>query len=139
MRFAIVGRHVKVEVAANTPECEIWVACLPSLAERAVANIIQNAVEHNQEGGHVAITLQLLNGGKRYQLSVIDDGSGMPIETLASLQNKSFILDEARSRGPGMGMLITQEVANRAGWSVSYIQLSPTGLEVRLEGQVVSP
>ena len=69
---------------------------------------------------------------------IIDDGEGMPSETLASLQNESFILDDARPRGPGMGMLITQEVARRAGWSVHYTQLTPKGLEVRLEGPVVS-
>ena len=78
MRFSIVGRHAKVEVAANTPEFEIWVACMPSLAERAVANIIQNAIEHNQEGGHVAIILNLLDGGERFQLSVIDDDQEYP-------------------------------------------------------------
>ena len=137
MRFTIVGRHAKIEVAANTPESEIWVACTPTLAERAVANLIQNAVEHNQEGGHVAITLDVLDGGERFQLLVIDDGEGMPIETLVSLQSESFILDNARPRGPGMGMLITQEVARRAGWSVHYTQLTPKGLEVRVEGPVV--
>ena len=138
MRFVIVGRHAKVEVAANTPEFEIWVACTPTLAERAVANLIQNAVEHNQAGGHVAITLEILNGGEHFQLLVIDDGEGMPSEILASLQSESFILDDARPRGPGMGMLITQEVAHRAGWSVQYTPLTPKGLEVRVEGPIVS-
>ena len=113
-------------------------ACTPTLAERAVANLIQNAVEHNQEGGHVAITLEVLDGGERFQLLVIDDGEGMPSETLASLHSDSFILDDARPRGPGMGMLITQEIARRAGWSVHYTQLIPKGLEVRLEGPVMS-
>ena len=139
MRFAIVGRHAKVDVAANTPEFEIWVACTPSLAERAVANLVQNAVEHHQEGGHVAIILDVLDGGERFRLSVVDDGPGMPVETLASLQSESFILDDARPRGPGMGMLITQEVARRAGWSVRYTPLTPRGLEVRLEGPTVTP
>jgi hypothetical protein len=36
-----------------------------------------------------------------------------------------------------MGTLITNEVARRAGWSVGYRPLSPTGLEVRIEGPVV--
>ena len=103
------------------------------MAERAVANLVQNAVEHNQEGGHVAIKLAVVDGGQRFQLLVIDDGPGMPGETLASLQSESFLLDDARPRGPGMGTLITKEVARRAGWSVHYGQLTPTGLEVRLE------
>ena len=131
MRFTIVGRHAGVEVAANTPDSETWVACLPSLAERAVANIVQNAVEHIQEGGHVAIILNLLDGGERFQLSVVDDGSGMPTEILASLQSESFILDDARPRGPGMGMLITQEVARRAEWSVHAYRFRSTNRGAR--------
>ena len=71
------------------------------------------------------------------ELLVVDDGPGIPDETLASIQNESFILDEARPRGPSLGTMITQEVARRAGWSMRYTRLAPRGLEVRLEGAVV--
>ncbi len=138
-RFAIVGRHAGIEVAANTPEQEVWVACTPALAERAVANLIQNAVEHNRKPGHVAITLSQQDTQGRFTLVVADDGPGMPQDTLASLQHATFLHDEARPRGPGMGTLITQEVAQRAGWSIHYAPLEPTGLEVRLEGPLIDP
>ena len=88
---------------------------------------------------HLDIILNLLDEGERFQRSVIDDGSGLPTEILASLQSEAFILDDAWPHGPGMAMLITQEVARRAGWSVHYTQLTPTGLEVRIEGPVVTP
>ncbi|MEM7155065.1 MAG: HAMP domain-containing sensor histidine kinase [Myxococcota bacterium] len=136
-RFAIVGRHAGVEVAANTPEREVWVACTPALAERAVANLVQNAVEHNDETGHVAVALSLEDSGRRFRLVVTDDGPGMPQEAMADLHTESFLLDEARPRGPGMGTLITKEVARRAGWSVRYAPVDPTGLEVQLEGPVL--
>ena len=49
-----------IQVAANTPDCEVgrvhrrW---------RSVGrDLVQNAVEHNQEGGHVAIAR-----GRRWQ------------------------------------------------------------------------
>jgi signal transduction histidine kinase len=138
-RFAIVGRHAGVEVAANTPEQEVWATCTPALAERAVANLVQNAVEHNNEAGHVAVTLSLLDSGSRFRLVVADDGPGLPQETLASLNSESFLVDEARPRGPGMGTLITREVARRAGWSLFCSPRKPTGLEVRLEGPVIHP
>ena len=136
-RFAIVGRHAGVEVAGNTPEEEVWVACTHALAERALSNLVQNAVEHNTEPGHVAIRLSLLDSGRRFELLVADDGPGLPKETLANLQRETFLVDDARPRGPEMGMLIITEVARRAGWSVSYKGLEPTGLQVRLEGPVI--
>jgi signal transduction histidine kinase len=139
-RFDIVGRHAEIEVAANTPEHEVWVSCTPALAERAISNLVQNAIEHNgdrDQPGHVAITLDLIDAGRRFALVVADDGPGLPDEALASLNDESFLGDGARPRGPGMGMLITSEVARRAGWSLAYEAMEPSGLRVRLEGPVV--
>ena len=135
-RFTVLGRHAGVEVAANTPEHEVFVACRPALAERALANLVQNAVEHNTKPGHVAIRLILVDSGRRFELTVVDDGPGLPEEMLASLQSETFVTDEARPRGTALGLLITTEVARRADWSVSYAALAPTGLQVRLEGAV---
>ena len=111
-RFTIVGRHGGILVAANTPDCEVWVACTPALAERAVANLVQNAVEHNQEGGHVAIKLAVVYVGQRFQL-VIDDGPGMPGETLAVFQ-VVFLLDDANHGG--QVWMAMRRRSRRAGW-----------------------
>ncbi len=138
-RFALLGRHAGVKVAATTPEREVWVPCTPALAERAVANLVQNAIEHNTKPGHVAISLVVTNSGGRFELSVVDDGPGLPEATLASLHRETFLADEARPRGPALGLLITKEVARRAKWSVSFEALASTGLQVRLEGAVNPP
>ncbi|MFN3199495.1 MAG: ATP-binding protein [Bradymonadia bacterium] len=135
-RFVIVGRHASVEVAASIPEAPIWAACTPALAERAIANLIQNAIEHNSGPGHVAITLTADASTNRFEVCVADDGPGLPEEMLASLDDETFLLESARRRGPSLGMLITAEVARRAGWSVRYAPLAPTGLSVHIEGPV---
>ena len=64
-----------------------------------MANLVQNAVEHNDDGGHVAIKLSVFDEGKCFQLLVVDDGPGLPDEAFASLQSDSFIHDDARTRG----------------------------------------
>ena len=133
-RFAIIGRHADIAVAAHAPDTPVPAACTPALAERAVANLIQNAVEHNPGPGHVAITLAV--DGGRFVLTVADDGPGLPAGTLARLDADTFLLDDARSRGPGLGMLITAEVARRAGWALRYAPLEPTGLKATLEGPI---
>lgn len=58
-RFVVVGRHAGVEVAAHTPDGEVWAACTPALAERAVGNLVHNAVQHQQGEGHVALVLRV--------------------------------------------------------------------------------
>ena len=75
----------------------------------------------------------------REPVSVGDHGGpGLPEDTLASLLAESFLMNEARPWGPGMGMLITKGVAHRAGWSIEYAVLEPTGLEVRIEGPTIA-
>ena len=138
-RFAIVGRHANVAVAANTPENAVWAACTPALAERALANLIQNAVEHHPGGGHVAVTLSVSEDTERFEVVVVDDGPGLPAGTLASLEAETFLTQEARPRGPGLGMLITAEVAKRADWEVRYEPQQPTGLKVVISGWTKTP
>lgn len=134
-RFAILGRHAGVEVGASVPDEPVWVGAAPMLAERAVANLIQNGVEHNKDGGHVAVILKVEAG--RFVLTVVDDGPGLPAAVAATLASKTFSIDPARRRGPGLGMLITQEVAKRAGWEVFYESIEPNGLRVRVTGSTV--
>ncbi len=133
-RFAIVGRHGRIEVAASVPEEQVWVACAPALAERAIANLVQNAVEHHPGSGHVAITLAVEEG--TFELVVADDGPGLREAIPASLDAATFVQEAARRRGPGLGMLITAEVARRAGWTLVYEALEPHGLAVQLRGPV---
>ena len=119
----------------------VFIACLhPGVDTRITPqfNYVsgQNAIEHNDGPGHVAITLSLTDPS-RFVLVVADDGPGMPATQLATLQNESFLSDDARTRGPGMGTLITSEIARRADWDLSYNTLEPHGLQVRLEGQAI--
>ena len=132
--FWALSRHADVEVGALLPDGEVRVACAPALAERAIANLVQNAVEHHRGAGNVALLLTATED--RFELCVEDDGPGLPPEVRASLEAESLLTDEARPRGPGLGMLITAEIARRAGWTLTYEALEPTGVRARLTGQL---
>ncbi len=134
-RFALVGRHANVNVAASVPDQEVWVACAPAFAERAIANVVQNAIEHNDAPGHVAVTLEVSGDGSSFTLEVLDDGPGLPTHVLARLSEATFLAAAARTRGPGLGILITGEVARRAGWSVEH-EPGTGGHMVRISGPV---
>lgn len=133
-RFSIIGRHAKVELGADVPDEGVWATCVPALAERAISNVIQNAIEHNEEGGHAAITL--VRDASRFELTVSDDGPGLPDGSLTSLDEATFFAEGPRTRGPELGMLITAEIARRAAWDLDYEALSPSGLRVRFTGDL---
>ena len=130
-RFAALGALRGIEVAASFPEHPVRVAGAPALAERAIANLVHNAVRHGHDGGHVAVILACSDA--TFALTVVDDGPGLPRDHLASLQATTFRDDPARQRSGGLGLVVTLEVARRLGWSVQFEPGAP-GLRVVVTG-----
>jgi signal transduction histidine kinase len=134
-RFAALGRRRQVEVGWAVPDEPVWARCPPALAERALANLVHNAVVHGKSGGHVAVVLEAKGG--RFRLTVLDDGPGVPPERLADLALRTFRDDEARPRDQGLGLAITNEVCRRAGWAIRYSTVEDGGLLVEVSGPML--
>ena len=136
-RFRALGANNGVSVEVAAPDGPLYARGAPDLAERAIANLVHNAVRHGAEGGHVALVLD--RDGDTFELVVVDDGPGMRPDDLASLSHATFLQDPARRRGGGLGLAITNEVARRCGWQITYAPESPHGLRVTVRGAVVPP
>lgn len=108
--------------------------------DRAVANLVDNAVRHTPPGGHV----ELLVGdeGDAASVTVRDDGPGVAAEHLAGLFDRFARPDEARTSGDvdgtgarggaGLGLAIVAAVMRSHGGEVTARQRDGGGLEVRL-------
>ncbi|MEL6345676.1 MAG: HAMP domain-containing sensor histidine kinase [Myxococcota bacterium] len=131
-RFVALGRHQERAVAVAIPEGPVIVGCTPSFAERAIANLVHNAISHGQEGGNVAVILERTD--EAFSLVVMDDGPGVSEDKLADLSAATFRADAARQRSTGLGLAITNEIVRRAGWSIDYALLEPSGLKITIEG-----
>lgn len=127
-RFTALGAARGLAVAASVPDGAILAQGVPALAERAIANLVHNAVRHGAEGGHVAVILERV--GDTFELTVVDDGPGLPEAHLADLREATFRRDAPRSRSGGLGLAITLEAARRFGWDVRFEGAVPQGLRV---------
>ncbi len=133
-RFAALGALQEVEVGAATPDGPVVVRGAAALAERAVANLVHNAVRHGNEGGHVALVLDAADGA--FCLTVLDDGPGLPPDAV-DLSAPTFLTDPARGRSRGLGLAITQAAATHLGWTLRLESSPGAGLRAELRGPLV--
>lgn len=104
------------------------------LLERAIANVVRNAVTYAGTAGPIAISAK--GGGGTVTLTVADSGPGVAPESLARLFDPFFREDAARNRktgGTGLGLAIVRSAVQACGGTVSCSNLTPHGLEVRMQ------
>jgi signal transduction histidine kinase len=101
------------------------------LLERLVANLVENAVRHNCDGGTVEVRTSRAAG--RSTVEVRNDGELIPAEALGSLLEPFQRLDRgARGDGVGLGLSIVRSVAEAHGGSVELRARPSGGLVVRV-------
>ncbi len=97
----------------------------PELMERALSNLVDNAVKYTEKGGSIAIGTE--EKGDEIVLSVADTGPGIPSEALPRIFERFFRVDRARSRalgGTGLGLAIvrhTMELLSGRAWVESRL------------------
>ena len=103
--------------------------------ERAVRNLVQNAIAATEPAGRIEVDVRRHNGMAR--LVVADDGRGIDPEHVPHIFERFYRVDPSRSRatgGTGLGLTIVKRVAEAHGGSVEAgrSELGGAVFEVRL-------
>jgi signal transduction histidine kinase len=107
--------RVPVSLVANEP---ILIRVDPNELDRAVRNVVDNAVRHARTRVTVAATVDQ----DQAVISVSDDGQGIPPEHRERVFQRFTRLDDARGRnsgGAGLGLAIVRDLLTRAGGTVA--------------------
>lgn len=89
-----------------------------TLLQRAVGNLVSNAIAHTPSGGEIRLTAAAQNG--KAQIEVRDTGPGIPSEHLPHIFDRFYRADAARSStsgGVGLGLAIVRSIAAMHGGS----------------------
>ncbi|MGH2877351.1 MAG: sensor histidine kinase, partial [Solirubrobacteraceae bacterium] len=145
IRFDVLVGDVAERTRRHSPETPLLLELAPTLLagvparlERAVANLLDNAVKYSPSGAPVAIEL---NDG---ELTVRDHGPGISEEDLAHVFDRFYRGAESRGRpGSGLGLAIVRHVVRQHGGTVTA-ERAPDGggtlMRVRLPGaETVAP
>jgi heavy metal sensor kinase len=101
--------------------------------ERAVANLVDNALRHTPDGGAVAVEVRA-TGPASAEIAVWDTGPGVPDDRLPGLFDRFSRVDDARQErgGAGLGLAIVAAVAGAHGGRVTARNGASGGLTVTL-------
>jgi signal transduction histidine kinase len=89
-----------------------------TLLQRAVMNCIENAIKYARTT--VTVTVTPIDG--RTQVTITDDGTGIPATHLPHVWERFYRVDSSRARksgGTGLGLAITKSIVEKHGGKVS--------------------
>jgi two-component system sensor histidine kinase KdpD len=96
------GRNVVVDVSETLPRVNVD----PALLERAVANVIDNALRHSPPGIPVRVEAGHVAG--RVDLRIVDNGTGIPVADRDRLfQPFQRLGDTGNGNGIGLGLAVS--------------------------------
>lgn len=103
------------------------------LVERALANLIDNALANTPRGGHVELRLSL--AGARVRIAVADTGYGIAEHELALVTQRFYRAERSRAAGSGsgLGLSIASEVAVLHGSRLTLSSRPGAGTEVAFD------
>ena len=110
-----------------------------TLMQRAVANLVSNAVAHTPEGGRVALSTHA--DATTVLIEVTDTGDGIPAEALPRVFDRFFRVDPSRSRtsgGTGLGLAIVQGIMQLHGGNIEIVSEPGTGTRVSLRTPTIT-
>ncbi len=103
------------------------------LFQRAVGNLVENALAHTPRGGSVSVTAAQQDGSLRVEVS--DTGCGIPPEHLSQVFNRFHRVDRARSTnsgGVGLGLAIVKSITTLHGGTVELTSQVGRGTKIVL-------
>jgi signal transduction histidine kinase len=122
--FVEMGKDVTVQGHAAAP-----LPGKPQALKRCITNLVGNAVDF---GARARI---LVRDGGQLEISVCDEGPGIPAEELERVFEPFYRLESSRNRdtgGTGLGLSIARDVAQAHGGSLVLRNRPEGGLEARL-------
>ncbi len=98
---------------------------------RAIRNLAENAERH----ATTVVSFELRERGDTSELTVVDDGPGIPVESHTMVFERFTRLDESRSRGAGgtgLGLAIVFDIVSRHGGEVAILSGAGEGARLRI-------
>jgi two-component system sensor histidine kinase KdpD len=126
-----VGAGVVIQVPEDTPE----VPADPALLERAIANLVQNAVRHSTDSPQITAS----SYGTTVDIRVIDSGPGVPATEWDQIfQPFQRLGDRDNTSGVGLGLALSRGLVEAMSGTLSPEETPGGGLTMTISQPAVT-
>ncbi len=111
MKFMPAAREHKIDLRADLPRNLPMVRADIGMIERALSNLIENALCYTTAGGTVQVSLAQTQ--ERVGVKVSDTGCGIPKDELPRVFDRFYRVEKSRGRnsgGTGLGLAIAKKI-----------------------------
>ncbi len=108
-----------IHLRVNIPESIPTVSADPERLAQVLSNLIDNALRYTPDGTRIVIAARATDG--EVEVSVSDDGPGIPPEELPNLFRRFWRAEKSRNRatgGSGLGLAIVKQLVGAHGGRV---------------------
>ena len=91
---------------------------------QVIQNLIENAIQHSPPNSLVTVRVDRVEGERPVQISVSDQGDGIPEADIALIFDQFYRVDTSRTRttgGAGLGLTIVKRLVEAHGGQISVI------------------
>lgn len=119
-QFSPIAKQKNIEIKTIYPEnphAKIYADM--GLLDRALSNLIDNAIQHTPVGG--TVTIRSIQNGKDVSLEISDSGKGIPESDIPHIFDRFYQVDKSRSNstGAGLGLSIAQKILELHGATIT--------------------
>lgn len=114
--FRVKSRDESRTLSVSVPEQPLVLCFDRDKLKQVLINIVQNAFKYTGPGGQIGVRLE--DAGPFAEISVTDDGIGIPSQEMDRVFERFYRVDKARSRdfgGTGLGLSIAKEIIDAHG------------------------
>jgi len=128
-----------VDLRVELPERHARVEADIGLVERALSNLIDNAIHYTPEGGQVQVLVR--NEEHKVCVAVADTGPGIPEDDLPHIFERFYRVDKSRDRekgGAGLGLAIAKTILDLHDCTLEVESTVGEGTTFRFRLQTIS-
>lgn len=132
-------RAAEHHISVHLEDATLMAAMNARLIQRVIINILNNAIQYTPKESN--IELSAVKKGNVVQISVTDDGPGIPDDAKRHLFDLFYTAGQGKAdcqRGPGLGLNLCQSIVAMHGGKIDVLDHMPAGTTFQFTLPLVS-